>query len=78
MAEITTKIEVKLQDLDCFKVLVEALAKWAEEIKDESYMSEAERGLLESCCGLDLDGLVWTPLKTGKHDPIFGTVAKTK
>jgi Holliday junction resolvase len=45
MAEMIQKIEVKVTDLDAFKEVVKALVQWAEEIKAEAYLSDAERAL---------------------------------
>tara|TARA_R110002153_G_scaffold50989_4_gene143451 strand:+ start:742 stop:921 length:180 start_codon:yes stop_codon:yes gene_type:complete len=45
MAEISTKIELKIMDLECFHDLVTALANWAEEMQPKANMSNAEHAL---------------------------------
>lgn len=53
MAEMIAKIELKIVDLDEFKELVEALAKWAEEQQTKTNMSAAESALFFAAVKLD-------------------------
>jgi len=53
MAEMTTKIELKIMDLECFQELVAALAQWAEEMKPKANMSAAEHALFFAAVKLD-------------------------
>jgi hypothetical protein len=56
VSEIVAKIEVKIVDLDYFKELVAALVQWAEEIKDEAYLSDAESVLFNAAVKLSDKG----------------------
>jgi hypothetical protein len=52
MAEMVSKLEVKVIDLDCFKGLVDALAQWAGEAQTKEHMSDAENNLYRAAVGI--------------------------
>jgi len=45
MARMTANLNLKIQDLESFKRLIEALGAWADEAKSRHNMTEAEAEL---------------------------------
>jgi hypothetical protein len=55
MAKFTDTIELRILDLDSFKELVDALARWAMEMQLKAGMSAAEHALYFAVVKLDAD-----------------------
>ncbi|MBB4207281.1 hypothetical protein [Roseinatronobacter bogoriensis] len=53
MAEMTVKLQLKIQDLDSFKRLVSALGGWAEEAQQRGSLTPAEAELFSAAVELE-------------------------